>query len=145
MGRRFRAVSWIQTGATCEPPNGGERPALDVPLGADACVGEGQAAPRKRVYVGGIRNVDAYDGALVGELVGNQLQYRGFVAWGFRAPDVLEVLREARAPRRTSPFVDLRSMRGAVWLEPRLAAEVSYADLATGQLRAPSWRGLVGR
>jgi hypothetical protein len=43
--------------------------------------------------------------------------------------DVLEVLRAARtfdAP--TSPFVDLRTMRGAVWLEPRLQVEVTYAE-----------------
>jgi ATP-dependent DNA ligase len=92
--------------------------------------------------VGGIRNVDAFDGALVGEEVGEQFQFRGVVEWGFRAADVLELLREARTPRRTSPFADLRSMRGAVWLEPRLRAEISYAESVGGRLRAPSWRGL---
>jgi bifunctional non-homologous end joining protein LigD len=95
--------------------------------------------------VGGIRNIDAFDGALVGEDVGGQLVYRGVVEWGFRAPDVLEMLREARTPRRTSPFADLRSMRGAVWLEPRLRAAVSYAEIVEGRLRAPSWRALARR
>ena len=72
-----------------------------------------------------------------------ELHYRGIVEWCFRAPDVPELLREARSPLRTSPFVGLRSMRGAVWLEPRLRAEVSYAEVAGGRLRAPPWRGLV--
>jgi bifunctional non-homologous end joining protein LigD len=87
----------------------------------------------------------AFVGALVGEEVDGQLVYRGVVEWGFRAPDVLELLREARTPRRTSPFQDVRSMRGAVWLEPRLQAEVSYAEIVDGKLRAPSWRRLVTR
>jgi len=77
---------------------------------------------------------------------GEHLHHRGSVEWGFRAPDVLEVLREARyAAQSISPFVDPPRMRGTVWLAPRLRAEVSYADMATGQLRAPSWRGLVRR
>jgi hypothetical protein len=42
-----------------------------------------------------------------------------------------------------SPFADLRTMRNAVWMEPRLLAEVSYAELIDGRLRAPAWRGLV--
>jgi hypothetical protein len=37
--------------------------------------------------------------------------------------------------RRTSPFSDLRTMRGAVWVEPRLRAEVSYAEIIAGRLR----------
>ena len=93
--------------------------------------------------VGGIRNVDAFDGVLVGEKVGDALHYRGVVEWGFRARDVLTLLREAKAPVRTSPFADLRSMRGAVWLEPTLRAEVSYAEIVNAQLRAPSWRRLL--
>ena len=80
-------------------------------------------------YVGGIRSVDAFDGVLVAELVGDALHYRGVVEWGFRAPDVLEFLREARSPARTSSFSDLKTMRGAVWLQPRLRAEISYAEI----------------
>ena len=96
-------------------------------------------------YVVGIRSVDAFDGVPVGELVGDALHYRGIVEWGFRAPDVLELLREAKSPARTSPFVDLKTMRGAVWLESRLRAEVSYAEIVEGRLRAASWRGLLTR
>lgn len=98
---------------------------------------------REGVFVvGGIRNVDAFDGVLLGELVGGELRYRGVVEWGFRAPDVLELLREAKTPRRTSPFVDAPRMRSAVWIEPRLHAEISYAEIVEGRLRAPSWRAL---
>jgi bifunctional non-homologous end joining protein LigD len=96
--------------------------------------------------VGGIRDVDAFDGDLVGEWVGEQLQYRGVVEWGFQAADVLELLRGAKGRRpRMSPFADLRSLRGAVWLEPRLSAEISYAEILAGRLRAPVWRRLMPR
>jgi bifunctional non-homologous end joining protein LigD len=95
--------------------------------------------------VGGIRNVDAFDGVLVGEFVGDALHYRGVVEWGFRAPDVLELLREAKTARRTSPFVDAPQMRSAVWIEPRLHAEIRDAEIVEGRLRAPSWRGLARR
>jgi hypothetical protein len=63
------------------------------------------------------------------------------VEWGFRAADVLELLREAKyAPERVSPFVDLPRMRGAVWLSPRVRGEVSYSEIVARRLRAPSWR-----
>jgi bifunctional non-homologous end joining protein LigD len=90
--------------------------------------------------------VDAFDGVLVGESIGDELHYRGIIEWGFNAPDVLALLHEAKHSRqRLSPFVDLPRMRGAVWLAPRLRAEISYAEIVRGQLRAPSWRGIVAR
>lgn len=99
----------------------------------------------ERVFVvGGIRNVDAFDGVLVGERVGDELHYRGVIEWGFKAHDVLRLLRETRTfAQTTSPFADLRTMRNAVWMEPRLLAEISYSEIVDGRLRAPSWRGLV--
>ena len=96
--------------------------------------------------VGGYRNVDAFDGVLVGEFVGERLEYRGVVEWGYRAPDVLAVMRCAQDhPLRTSPFVDTPRLRNAVWSEPRLRAEISYAEIVGGRLRAPSWRSLTAR
>jgi bifunctional non-homologous end joining protein LigD len=96
--------------------------------------------------VGGIRDANAFDGVLLGEHIGDKLHYRGVVEWGYRAADVLEVLRAARMfDTTTSPFVDLRTMRGVVWLEPRLRVQVSYAELIDGRLRAPSWRRLINR
>jgi bifunctional non-homologous end joining protein LigD len=93
--------------------------------------------------VGGIRDVNAFDGVLVGQRVGDALHYRGVVEWGFRAPDVLALLDHARRwSRPGSPFVDAPPrMRSVTWVAPRLQAEVSYAEIVEGRLRAPSWRG----
>jgi hypothetical protein len=53
---------------------------------------------------------------------------------------VLAVLQCAKDhPLRTSPFVDAPRMRSAVWIEPRLHAEISYAEVVEGRLRAPSY------
>jgi ATP-dependent DNA ligase len=97
----------------------------------------------ERVFVvGGIRDVDAFDEVLVGQEVDGGLYYRGIVEWGYGAHDVLELLREAELPARSSPFADLRSIRGAVWLEPRLRGDQLRGDHG-GRLRAPSWRRLL--
>ena len=83
---------------------------------------------------------------LVGEQIDDKLHYRGVVEWGLRAANVLELMRAARIFRvSTSPFYDFRSMQDAVWLDPYMRAEVSYAELVDGRLRAPSWRGLIHR
>jgi ATP-dependent DNA ligase len=96
--------------------------------------------------VGGIRDVNAFDGVLVGERVSDELHYRGFVEWGFKAPDVLALLEHARRwSRPGSPFVGAPRMRSVTWVEPRLEAEVSYSEIVEGRLRAPSWRALVSR
>ena len=96
--------------------------------------------------VRGYRNVDAFDGVLVGQYVGARLEYRGVVEWGYRAPDVLAVMRCAEDhPLGTSPFVDAPRMRNAVWCEPRLQAAVTYAEIVGGRLRAPSRRQSVTR
>jgi hypothetical protein len=59
--------------------------------------------------VGGIRDVNAFDAVLVGEYEGERLVYRGVVEWGFKAADVVALLRCAKNhPMRTSPFADLR-------------------------------------
>jgi ATP-dependent DNA ligase len=100
---------------------------------------------REGVFVvGGIRDVDAFDGVLVGERIDGELCYRGLVEWGFRAADVLDLLREAKySPQRLSPFIDPPRMRNLVWLARRFRGEISYSEVVGGQLRAPSWRGLV--
>ena len=41
------------------------------------------------------------------------------------------------------PFTDLRRRRDVTWLEPRLRAEVTFAEIVDGRLRAPVYRGLV--
>lgn len=91
-------------------------------------------------YVGGLRNVDAFDGVLVGELVGDQLEYRGVVESGFRARDVLELLREARfagaelVVRRSQD----RARYGVARRAPPCGDELRRN--VGGRLRAPSWR-----
>jgi len=66
------------------------------------------------------------------------------VEWGFKAHDVMRLMREARfCAQRTSPFADLRTMRHALSMGPRLRAAVSYSGIIDGRLRAPSWCGLV--
>lgn len=56
---------------------------------------------------------------------------------GFRAADVmvlLEAARRWRQPQPSWPFVDRLRVLGAVWSEPRLEAEVSYAEVVDGPL-----------
>ena len=94
--------------------------------------------------VGGIRDVNAFDGVLVGERVGDELRYRGVVEWGFSALDVLALLDHARRwGRKTSLFAEQLRTRSVTWVEPRLAAEVSYSEIMDGRLRAASWRSLI--
>jgi hypothetical protein len=93
------------------------------------CAGDRRHPRRQRVRRG-----------LVGERVGDELHYRGTVEWCFTAPDVLALLEHARRwSPPLSPFLDLRRARSVTWLKPRLA-EVSYAEIVEGRLRAPSWR-----
>ena len=96
--------------------------------------------------VGGIRNVDAFDGVLVGEMVDGDLIYRGVVEWGFKAHDVLRLLAHAKdSSHGVSPFADLKTARNVIWMEPKLRPGISYAEMMSGKLRAPSWRRLVER
>jgi ATP-dependent DNA ligase len=97
--------------------------------------------------VGGIRDVDARSTACSwGERVDDELHYRGVVEWGFKAPDALALLDHARRwSRPSSPFVERWRTRSVTWVEPRIEAEISYAEIVDGRLRAPSWRRVVAR
>ena len=69
---------------------------------------------------------------------------RGVVEWGFRAADVLELLREPRMfARRTSPFLDLRSMRGRMARAAAAGRGHLCGDHGRKSLRAG--RGWLGR
>jgi hypothetical protein len=62
----------------------------------------------------------------------------------YKAPDVLALLDHTRRwSRPGSPFVERWRTRSVTWVEPRLEAEVSYAEIVEGRLRAPSWRGFA--
>jgi len=46
--------------------------------------------------------------------------------------------------RSTSPFSERVPLKGVTWLNPRLTAQVSYAEVMEGgKLRAGVFRGLV--
>ena len=69
---------------------------------------------------------------------------RGVVEWGFRAADVLELLREPRMfATRTSPFLDLRSMRGGMARAAAAGRGHLCGDHGRKSLRAG--RGWLGR
>jgi len=57
----------------------------------------------------------------------------------------VDALKQGARLREDSPFVDLRRWREVTWLEPRLIAEVSYAEIVQGRLRAAVYRGLVAQ
>jgi hypothetical protein len=121
-----------------------QRSDFDLPAGCDSQLDKVKVRHERIFVVGGIRNVDAFDGVLVGEKVNDELRYRGVVEWRFKGRDVLRLMRDARIfGQRISPFTDLPTMRDAVWMEPRLLADRSYSEIIDGRLRAPSWRGLV--
>ncbi len=98
-----------------------------------------------RFLVGGIADVQGdFGGVLVGQRVGGELRHRGTVEWGFTGWTVTDLLvRSKLLVRATSPFADKSARHGVVWLEPRLAFEVSYAEVTQGRLRAPVVRRLV--
>jgi bifunctional non-homologous end joining protein LigD len=73
-----------------------------------------------------------------------RLRYAGNVGTGFKAAD-LDLLGRALEPLRRdeSPFVGRQPPKGAVFVEPRLVAEIEFREWTrTGTLRAPSFKGL---
>jgi bifunctional non-homologous end joining protein LigD len=98
-----------------------------------------------RFLVGGVAVTDAgYHGLIVGEREGKRLAYRGTVEWGVRGGRVSDLLAKAtRLPRKTSPFAERVPHHDVIWLDPRIVAEVSYAEVVQGRLRASVFRGLA--
>src|SRR5437899_3779951 len=92
-----------------------------------------------RFLVGGIVDSEGdFGGILVGQRVGGELRYRGTVEWGFSGWTVTDLLvRSKLLLRATSPFADKSARHGVVWLRPRLAFEVSYAEVTPVPARAP--------
>ncbi len=94
-----------------------------------------------RFLVGGV--VERAEGwsLLLGSVERRRLRYRGLVHWGV-GRRLAEALTTNGLVRSTSPFSDRVPLRGVTWLEPRLVAEVSYANMTANGLRAPVFRGL---
>lgn len=108
------------------------------------CVG------RDEFVIGGYRKSEKagrpFASLLLGEYEGDALCYRGRVGTGF-SDALMDELSQAMAPleRKTSPFaeIDRAARRGAVWLTPRLVAQIAYTErTADGLLRHPSFLGL---
>jgi DNA ligase D-like protein (predicted ligase) len=89
----------------------------------------------KRVHFGAL---------LVGLCDGKKLRYAGRVGTGF-SEEVLHGLLTALQPLviETCPFDPDPKERGAVWVKPRLVAQVAYTEwTADEKLRQPSFLGL---
>ena len=87
-----------------------------------------------------------FSSLLLGEFEDGKLRYRGRVGTGFDEARLAEIARKLRPlARKTSPFADAprEAARDAKWVEPRLVAEIAYAErTADGYLRHPSFIGL---
>ncbi len=80
---------------------------------------------------------------LLGTIQSGGLRYRGLTHFGVgrRLADALASNGQVRA---TSPYSERVPVRGVMWLDPRLVAEVTYSDVTpAGVLRAPVFRGFA--
>jgi bifunctional non-homologous end joining protein LigD len=76
-----------------------------------------------------------------------KLRYAGKVGTGFTRTSLLDLGKRLKALRRDScaitPAPRGPELRGAVWVEPELVAEISFTEWTTdGRLRHPSFQGL---
>lgn len=82
---------------------------------------------------------------LLGQYADGKLVYRGKVGTGFDADGLADMAaRLGRLVRKTAPLdVDRTEARGAVWVTPKLIAEIAFAELtAEGRVRHGSFLGL---
>ena len=80
---------------------------------------------------------------LVGSPEGNELRYRGLVHFGV-GRKLADALIANGLVRSTSPFAEKVPLKGVTWLDPRLTAEISYAEIMPGgKLRAGVFRGFA--
>jgi bifunctional non-homologous end joining protein LigD len=80
----------------------------------------------------------------LGYYEGGQLRYAGNVGTGFTAESLAE-LKRLLDPLRTadSPFADRQPPKGAVFVEPKLVAEVEFGEWTrTKTVRHPSFKGI---
>ena len=104
---------------------------------------------RQEVVVGGWmpgegRRAESIGSLVVGYYNGDRLVYAGNVGSGFTESD-LKRLQELLQPlrRKDSPFDGRQPKKGAIFVEPKLVAEVEFLEWTqSATLRAPTFKGL---
>jgi hypothetical protein len=80
---------------------------------------------------------------LLGTIQNSGLRYRGLVHAGV-GRRLADTLASNGLVRPTSPFSERVPVRGVIWLDQHLVAEVTYGDVTpAGVLRAPVFRGFA--
>ena len=83
---------------------------------------------------------EASSALVVAARQGRRLVYARTVEWGVGRRTV-EAIRERALGRATARCEGVERRRGVVWVEPRVVAQVSYADVVVqGRLRDPVLR-----
>ena len=87
-----------------------------------------------------------FSSLLLGTFEDGKLHYSGKVGTGFDSADFDRLSRKFKPMERSrSPFEEVprEERKGAVWLEPKLVAEIAYTEKTRdGRLRHPSFKGL---
>ncbi len=94
----------------------------------------------------GSRN-QTFGALLVGAIVDGETRWIGQVGTGFTQKMQETVLEELRPLVRKTPAIDdkeLRAVKGATFVEPKVVCEVEYLEItkSTNKMRAPSFKGL---
>jgi bifunctional non-homologous end joining protein LigD len=100
--------------------------------------------------IGGYNRSDVkgkpFSSLLLGTFDGNKLIHSGKVGTGFDSADLDRLARKFKPLERSkSPFEEVPApeRKGAVWLEPKLVAQVEFTERTRdGRLRHPSFQGL---
>jgi bifunctional non-homologous end joining protein LigD len=81
---------------------------------------------------------------LVGHWEDGELRYAGKVGTGFGRETLRDLAARLRPLRRDDPpFADAPRLRNAIWVEPRLVAQVGFTEWTRdGRLRHPRFAGL---
>ena len=92
------------------------------------------------------RRTDVFGALLVGAFIDGALTWIGQVGTGFTDRMLTDLMDRLKPLLRKDPPIDepeLRKIRGARFVEPKLVCEVEYLQMTSaGKLRAPSYKGL---
>jgi bifunctional non-homologous end joining protein LigD len=104
---------------------------------------------KQEVVIGGWmpgegRRAQSLGSLVVGYYDGDDLKYAGNVGTGFKEEDLVRLGKLLEPLKRSSsPFSGRQPKKGAMFVEPKLVAEVEFLEWTkTATLRAPSYKGL---